>query len=455
MRFDAMLKPESIAVIGVSRKNDRHPANVIYNKLHLRYPVRAFPVNPQGGRILKEPIYPTISDVPEKVDLAVIAARAEFVPEILSQCIDAGVGGATVISGGFAESGRPDLQERIIAMAREADFPFIGPNCLGIYSPDRFDTFFLPGERIIRPEPGEVALVSQSGGVLVDQMVTFAAQGVGLSLAVSIGNKALVNEIDILEYLIHDPNTRVIAFYLEGFGPNQGRTFVQRAGTCAKPVVVLKAGKTGAGTRAVSSHTASLAGDYGIFSQIMEQFGIVEATNSFELSAFCESLSYYRKRIEGRVGIITVSGGHGALASDACAADGLTVPVFANETQSAIRQRLNESIRSIASTANPIDLTGSAEDDDFVEAVKVLSRCSDIDCILLLLLPYSPGISLDLGARLSQVSRQEDKPLVAYVPQESKYAMMVEGFELNRIPVASSIEAAVLMLNAMRRCGAC
>lgn len=455
MNFDPLFKPKTVAVIGVSRKNDRHPANVIYNKLHLRYPVKVFAVNPQGGSILREPIYPSIADVPQKVDLAVIAAKAEFVPVILEQCIAAGVGGATVISGGFAEVGRADLQERMTRIAREADFPFIGPNCLGVYSPDRFDTFFLPGERLVRPDVGSVALVSQSGGVLVDQMVQFAEQSVGLSVAVSIGNKAVVNEIDLLDYLSRDPATRVISFYVEGFGPNEGRAFVQKAQSCGKPVVVLKAGKTAAGTRAVSSHTASLAGDYTVFSQVMAQHGIVEATDASELVAFCESLSCYGRRIGNRMGIISVSGGHGALASDACTARHMEVPIIPDAVQTAIRERLSESVRSIASVVNPVDLTGSATDDDFVEAAQGLSRSPDIDCVLLLLLPYSPGLSLDLGARLSQVYQREGKPLIAYVPHESKYAMLIEGFQLNRVPVAASIEGAVLMADALRRCRSC
>lgn len=455
MNFDPLFKPKTVAVIGVSRKNDRHPANVIFNKLYLRYPVRVFAVNPQGGTILREPIYPSISHVPGKVDLAVIAAKADFVPDILAQCIAAGVGGATIISGGFSEAGRPDLQERLAAMAREADFPFIGPNCLGIYSPGRFDTFFLPGERLVRPEAGNVALVSQSGGVLVDQMVQFAEQSVGLSMAVSIGNKAVVNELDLLDYLSKDPATRVISCYIEGFGANEGRAFVQKARSCGKPVVVLKAGKTAAGTRAVSSHTASLAGDYTVFSQVMAQHGVAEAANAFELVNFCESLSCYHKRIGNRLGIVTVSGGHGALATDACATRDMEVPILSDAVQAAIRERLSESVRPIASLLNPVDLTGSAGDDDFVEATQGLSRCPDIDCVLLLLLPYSPGISLDLGARLSQVYQREGKPLIAYVPHEPKYAMLIEGFQLNRVPVAASIEGAVLMAEALRRCRSC
>ena len=455
MDYRPLFNPGTIAVIGVSLTNDRHPANVIYNKMHLRYPIKVYPVNPKGGKLQSDKVYEDISRIPVKIDLAVVAARAEYVPDILQSCIKNGIGGAIVISGGFAESGRQDLQDRLVELARAANFPFIGPNCLGIYAPGRFDTFFLPGERLIRPETGSVAMVSQSGGVLVDQMVKFAEQGVGLSMAVSIGNKALIRELDLLEYLATDNGTRVIAFYVEGFARNEGRRFVQKAAGLPKPIIVLKAGKTVEGRRAVSSHTASLAGDYRIFSEVMVQHGIVEARDEFEMVSFCEALSCYQKSVRGRVGIISVSGGHGALASDVCIAHGLSLPSLSDQTRRQIRENLSPSVQPIASLENPIDLTGSAVDEDFVAAAGGLCRSRDIDAVILLLLPYSPGISMDLGARLSYVLRREGKPLVAYVPHQEKYRMLIEGFELNNVPVSSSIEGAVLMVEAIRRCKTC
>jgi acetyltransferase len=453
--FTRLFKPQTMAVAGVSLANERHPANVIYNKIHLRYPVKVYPVNPKGGVFKRDRVYRGVDEIPGTVDLAVIAVRAELVPETLMQCIRKGAGGAVIISGGFAESGRADLQERITAMAREADFPFIGPNCLGIYSPGHFDTFFLPGERLVRPNPGNVGFVSQSGGVLVDQMVKFTEQGLGLSLAVSIGNKALIREIDLLRHLAADPDTRVIAFYVEGFGRNEGRAFVEQAAAIRKPVVVLKAGKTAEGSRAVGSHTASLAGDYQVFSDVLAQHGIVEARNEFELTCFCESLSHYPRGIDGNVGIVTVSGGHGALACDICADLGLQVPRLSEAVTEEIRANLSANIRDIASLENPVDLTGSAVDDDFVAALSALSRTPEVDSVLLLLLPYSPGISSDLGARLSYVHQQNGKPLVAYVPHVEKYRILIEGFELNNVPVASSIDGAAFMVEAMRRCRPC
>jgi acetyltransferase len=447
----SLFHPKTLAVVGVSLSNEKHPANVIYNKNNLRLQAKVFPVNERGGLYQGERVYASVLDIPERVDLAVIATRAEGVPNILADCIHAGAGAAVLISGGFAEVGNRGLQNRIVSMAKEAEFPFVGPNCLGVYSPPHVDTFFIPSERIVRPESGKVTLVSQSGGILVDHMVKLAGEGVGLSRAVSIGNKAMIGEIELLEYFADDPETNVIAFYIEGFEEREGRKFVLKAGQCQKPVVVLKAGKTSGGSHAVSSHTASMAGDYEVFSSALAQYGVVEAKDEFELIPFCEALCCYQKAIAGKIGIITGSGGHGALAVDACLSHGLSVPTLTDEDQIGIKKGMSQRIQSIASLNNPIDLTGSAMDEDFVTAAGLLSEMEEIDCLLILLLPYLPGITSDLGARLSQIYRQTGKPMIAYVPHVDKFLMFVEGFQLNQIPVAHSIEEAVHMAKALRR----
>ncbi len=455
MDFTPLFKPRTLAVIGMSLRNDQHPANVIFNKNRLRYPVQVYAVNPSGGRYQGETVYRNIQDLPEPVDLVVIAVRAEQVPETIQECILAGAKSAVVISGGFAEKGRIDLQDRIAKIAREAHFPFLGPNCLGVYNPSTADTFFLPPERMVRPEPGNVAIVSQSGGILVDQLIKFADEGIGLSVGISIGNKAMVRETHLLEYLAEDPQTEVIAFYVEGFDEGEGRVFAQAARACPKPVIVLKAGKSAEGSRAVSSHTASIAGDYRVFSSILKQFGIVEAKNEFELVAFCESLGCYKHTIGMKVGIVTGSGGHGAMAVDACLEQHLRIPAFSHEMQTTMRQKVNPRIQAIASFENPVDLTGSAVDEDFVQVVEIMSHSDEIDAILVLLLPYIPGMSSDLSARLSQIYQKSRKPIVAYIPHVEKYRMFVEGFELNRIPVSHSINGAVLMIEALRRYKSC
>jgi acetyltransferase len=451
MDLEKLFKPDTMAVIGVSSTNEAHPANVIYNKNRLRYEARAFAVNPRGGRIRGDILYERLGDIPEKIDLAVIAVKAELVLPVVEECISAGVRGAVIISGGFAETGLGDLQNRLANIAREAQFPFIGPNCLGVYAAPRMDTFFIPSERMVRPEKGRVTMISQSGGVVVDQLVKAAAEGVGVSTAISIGNKALIKEADLLHYFSTDPETDVITFYIEGFGKNEGREFALAATQCSKPIIVLKAGKTAAGNKAVSSHTASMAGNYEVFSSVMAQKGVVEAKDEFELMAFAESLSCYPRNIKGNIGIITGSGGHGAICTDACISHGLVVPVLGEETRQALKEALSPVLSNIASYVNPVDLTGSSTDDDFLAAARVLSRDQGIDCIIMLLLPYIPGITVDLGAKLGMMHQQEEKPIIAYVPHVEKYKIVVEGFNFYNIPVAHSVEDAVHMADAMRR----
>ena len=451
MDLKPLFEPKSLAVVGVSLHNDLHPSNIIFYKNLYRYPVEAYPVNPKAGILKGVSAYPSVKDLPEVVDLAIVSARAEAVPGILQDCVEAGVKGAAIISGGFSEVGNRELQNEIVSIAKEADFPFIGPNCLGIYSPPYYDSFFFAPERISVPRQGNVAIISQSGGLLVDQMIGFSVEGVGLSLAVSIGNKAVVRETDLLEYLEHDDKTKVICLYIEGFREDEGREFLLKARECEKPIVVLKAGKSPGGRKAVSSHTASLAGDYTVFSALLSQNGIVEARDPSELMHFCESLSAYQTPIHGNVSIITLSGGHGALATDLCFQYGLTVPTFSRIEQDMIRKRLKPAISSIATCTNPVDLTGSSTDDDYVEAARVIGSFEEVECLVMLLLPYAPGLSSDLGARLSIVSRQAGKPMIAYLPRLEKYRMLIEGFEINGVPVAHTIEGAIQMVLAMAR----
>jgi acetyltransferase len=455
MNLKRLFKPDTMAVVGVSLSNESNPANVVYNKNRLRYPIKVFAVNGKGGTIRGETVYRKLQDIPVKIDLVIIGTKAEIVPSIISDCIEADAGGAVIISGGFAETGSTDLQNYLVSIAKKSDFPFIGPNCLGIFAPGHMDTFFIPGERLVIPDRGKVAMVSQSGGILVDHMVKSAAEGVGVSLAVSIGNKAMIKELDMLRYFKDDPETDVITFYLEGFDEDEGRAFVVAASEIGKPVIVLKSGKTPGGITAVKSHTASIAGDYEVFSSIMAQYGVVEATDEFEMVAFAEALTCYQTTIEGRVAIITGSGGHGALATDTCYAHGLSVPVLSPSAQAELHSVVSPTIREISSFTNPIDLTGSAVDDDFMEVVRSVSRNDDIECIIVLLLPYLPHVTMDLGAKLSLLYQQEGKPIVAYVPHVDKYRMLVEGFMLNKIPVADSIEDAVHMVEAMRRYKSC
>ena len=452
MDLACLFQPKSVAVYGVSLTNPFHPANVIYHKNHLRYRAITYAINPRGGDLFGEPVYRSIDEVSGPVDVTVIGIRAERVPAALRECVAAGVKGAIVISGGFAETGRQDLQEEIAHISRDNGFPVIGPNCLGLFSPPVLDTFFLPPERLIEIRPGGISLVSQSGGILVDLMIKLTQEGVGIARGVSIGNRAAVDEVDLVRFFLDDPATAVIGLYLEGFRPGRGREFAELLGRAGKPVVFMKGGRSPGGSRAVASHTASVAGDYRVLHDILAHAGALEARDEAEFVAFCEALCAAPPRRAFRnLCILTASGGHGAVASDAFHEAGLVLPEIPAEDGDRLRERLSPSIRSIASVHNPVDLTGSATDRDILAALGFLLGREYLDGAVLLLLPYLPAITPDVGARAAQIAREAGKPIVAYVPHIDKYGIFIEGFQANGIPVSHTVQGAVHMAQAIAR----
>jgi len=451
VKLDSIIEPHSIAVYGLSKSNPFHPANVIYAKNHLRTNARTYAINPKGGRHFGQQVYSSITELPEVPDLAVLTIRADFVPDTLRECIAAGVKGAIIVSGGFAEAGRHDLREEVRRICEEHDFPAIGPNCLGVYAPPNVNTIFLPVERIMTPKQGCVSIVSQSGGYLVEIVLNLVQENVGISSAVSIGNKDVIDEVDVLQYFAGHDATRVVGVYVEGFKEGRGRVFAETVRSMNKPVVVFKAGKTPGGTRAVSSHTAALAGDYLTFSEVMKQCGAIEADSPGEFSSFCKALGHYRGKGGKRTVIISVSGGHGAIASDLCSAHGLDLVEIPQADKAALSEKLSENVRKIVSYNNPIDLTGSVSDADIAVATNFFLERDYVDQVILLCLPYVPGATPDIGAHVSLFTREFDKPVLVYIPNMPKYQMYIEGFESNGIPVSHSVEGVVYMAKALAR----
>ncbi len=451
MKLNKILEPQSIAVYGLSKSNPFHPANVIFAKNHLRTDSRTYAINPKGGKHYGQKVYKSIYELPEVPDLAVLAIRADFIPETIKSCIDAGVKGAIIVSGGFAEAGRDDLRQQVRDLCQEYNFPVIGPNCLGVYSPPNVNTIFLPLERIMVPKPGCVSIVSQSGGILVEIILNLIQESVGISSAVSIGNKDVIDEVDLLEYFHNDEKTEVIGLYIEGFKAGRGRDFAEAVKKTDKPVVIFKAGKTPGGTRAVSSHTAALAGDYLVFSEVMKQCGAIEANSPAEFVSFCKALGRYPGKGGKNTVIVSVSGGHGAISSDICSARGLDLVEIPEADKKELAGKLSENVRNIVSYNNPIDLTGSVSDNDIAVATQYFLERDYVDQVILLCLPYVPGATPDIGAHISLVTREIDKPVLTYIPNMPKYQMYIEGFETNGLPVSHSVEGVVYMAEALMR----
>ncbi len=457
--LDAVFKPQRIAVIGVSTTNPFHPANIIYNKNYYGSDCEAYAVNPKGGELEHRKVYRSVSEIGGRLDMAVIAVKAPVVPEVARECAEREIRSLVVISGGFAEMGPEGraLQDELVEICRKASMTLIGPNCFGVYAPPKIDSFFLPPERTVRPRKGDIAVASQSGAFLVDQVMTsFYEAGIGISVAVSMGNKAMVDEEVLLEHFASREDTRCLCFYIEGM--DQGvRRFIDAAGdvTGRLPIVAYIGGKTERGQQAAHSHTAALAGNHEIMTGALRQSGILEAETEAEVTAFCKMLSYYHHRPlrKCNVAVLSSSGGHGVLASDLAEQAGLNVLPFTKERQDRLRELVLPDIRDIASFANPVDLTGSATDEDFERALDALLSEDDIEAALVLTLPYTPMMTSFVGTRLGQVVKRYDKPVVAYVPDLAKYGMVLEGFELNGIPVVHSIDSGVQMLRALRLLG--
>jgi acyl-CoA synthetase (NDP forming) len=450
MNISKLLNPKTVALVGISKSNNNHPANVIYHKNQKKGSAEIFLVNPSGGTYDGKTIYTSIKEIPQKIDAVVIVVRSEYVHGVMKDAIDSDTGGAIVISGGFSETGNHTLQEELVSLAREHNYPFIGPNGLGIYSPPMLNSLFFSDERFVDPPLGGVSLISQSGGVLVDAIISFTFEDVGIARVVSMGNKALIDEVDLINYLSEDNETRVIGIYTEGFPRLRGRDFIEAVNKSRKPVVMWKAGKTPASSSAISSHTAAVAGDYTTFHEVLKSTPAIEVDTMPEFLSACEALSRYDRMPLENIGIVTMSGGHGVIVTDFLYDAGFTIPPYDSESEKRLRSSMSPGIGTIASFSNPIDLTGSALDDDYLNAVTFSLEQEEIDALLLLFLPFIPAITSALPPKICQAARQSTKPVVCYVPQLPKFQLFTQGFESRGIPVSHTLEGTITMLKAIR-----
>ena len=463
MNLEKLFKPKSMCVVGVSKKNPLSPGRIILLKNEYEYDVKVYGIHPQGGQIEGVDLYKSLSELPETPDILTIAVGPDDTIQYVKECVDFGIPAGIIIGGGFAEIGGKGKkrQEILEKLAIDNNIAILGPNCIGVYSPPLLDTIFMPTERITRPPRGSVALISQSGGVLVDQFfVKFAERNIGVSTAVSIGNRAVIDETMLLEYFSKiDPGTTNIAFYLEGFKDGKARQFLQYAKESEDTIIVYFGGLTKAGKVATLSHTASLGGDSKILTSAFKQNYIIHPHSERELLTYLKVYDVLggRKKpfgenviVFGNVAILSVSGGHGVLCSDMLKKYGLTPIKFSEQEKEEMYNMLNPVAREIASFNNPIDLTGSVLDSDIVNIISYLSDFEKIECIILLLLPYPPNISFQIGRRIAHVITSKRKPVVTFLPYVAKYSLIIESLEIANVPVFHSIKEAVQAVSALK-----
>ncbi len=460
-----VFEPDTIAVIGVSTSNLFNPGFIIYqrNLIIKGYTSgKVFGINPKGGSIEGTELQKSLFDIPKNIDLAVLCVRAGDTLPVFKDAIDLGVKGFIVISGGFSEMGGEGkaTQDELARLSIHHGVPLIGPNCVGVYNPPYINTIIIPNERFVVPKSkGNMAIISQSGGVLLDQFFCKNYErDIAISKAVSLGNKAVLDEVDMLEYFEHDPQTEVIGFYLEGFANQRGREFLLKSRETNKTIMMLKGGKSDRGMKAASSHTAAIASNELILGGALKQFSIINVNTEQELVAYVKAFTllagtnkpFITNDFNGNIAIITVSGGHGVLSTDIAEKYHLALVDFTDIEKEDIRAALNPVVKSIAALGNPIDLTGSCNDDDVVHSLEVLMKNPRVELVVLLILPYPPMLSMSLGSRIASVVRLHRKPIITYLPWLAKYEMIKEPLNEANIPVGNSIEEALLMAKAVQ-----
>ncbi len=390
--------PASVAVIGASRNPRSIGGRLFHNLLRARFTGPVFPVHPEANVVNSVKAYPSVTDIPDPVDLAFVVVPARHVLDVVDQCAEKGVKGLVVISAGFGETGDEgrDLEERLVRKVRSAGMRMVGPNCMGLLNTDpkvTLDGQFGP----VFPPAGNVAMSSQSGALGI-AILDYARQlDIGISTFVSVGNKADVSGNDLLLYWEEDPNTDVILLYLEDFGNPRRFGRLARRVSRRKPIVAVKSGRSSAGARAASSHTGSLASLDVAVDALFRQAGVIRTGTLEELFEVTALLANQPIPEGRRVAVLTNAGGPGILAADALEASGLELPELSDD----LRARLGEHLAAEASTRNPVDMIASAGPDAYRACLGVLLQSDEVDAVIVIYIPAAPEGSEEIARAIA------------------------------------------------------
>ncbi|MBD2410211.1 acetyl CoA synthetase subunit alpha [Nostoc calcicola FACHB-389] len=404
----AIFSPKSVAVIGASEKADSVGRTLLWNLISNPFGGTIFPVNPKRHSILGIKAYPTIFDVPELVDLAVIATPAPTVPNIISQCVDAGVKGAIILSAGFKEAGAEGvaLEQQILEQAHRGNMRIIGPNCLGVMSPR---TGLNATFASTMARPGNVGFISQSGALCTAILDWSFRENVGFSAFVSLGSMLDVGWGDLIYYLGDDPQTKSIVIYMESIG--NARSFLSAAREVAltKPIIVIKAGRTAAAAKAAASHTGALTGSDEVLDAAFRRCGVLRVNSISDLFDMAEVLAKQPRPKGPRLTIVTNAGGPGVLATDALIAAGGEVAPISEETTAA----LNQILPTHWSHGNPIDILGDADPQRYTKALEIAAKDPNSDGLLVILTPQAMTDPTQTAEQLKPYAQIAGKPILA------------------------------------------
>jgi len=465
-QMNTFFEPRSVAVVGASKKITKAGhvifKNFVDNKRRGVFKGELYPVNPHEDYILAYKCVPSLTEIIGDIELVVIVVPAEAVPKVMEEAAVKRAKAAVIISGGFGEVGSHELEERVKTIARKAGIRVLGPNCLGVYdSHTGVDMLFLPETKVLttgdevvatpRPMSGPIAIVTQSGAFGVAALDYLAGQQLGLSKFVSFGNKADVDEPEMLQYLLHDEKTRVILLYAESI--EAGREFMDMAKevTAVKPVVALKSGKTEAGARAALSHTGAIAGSDKIYDSVFMQVGVVRVRDMEEFFDVGQALAFQPPAAGNNVAVITSAGGPAIMAVDECESRGIDVRRFSDKTIEKFEELKREGeIPSFATNLNPLDLTGSVTSQMFELGTKILLDDPEVHGLIVIGLHQAPALQEDYVDKIANSARNYAKPIVACDIGETEMAIYVRRrFDKLGIPAYRSPEDAARAMAAL------
>jgi acetate---CoA ligase (ADP-forming) len=408
--LDPILRPRSIAVIGASRRAGTIGYQIVANLLRHGYEGVVYPVNPKAGSIHAVPAYASVADIPGEVDLAMVVVPKEHVLDVVDQCGAKGIKGLVVISAGFREVGGAgaERERELVDRVRRYGMRLVGPNCMGVMStaPElKMNATFAPS----MPPAGPVSLMSQSGAMGVTILDYASEYGIGINDFVSVGNKPDVSGNDLVQYWADDERTRVILMYLENFGNPRTFTRLARKITKQKPIIVVKAGRSGAGARAASSHTGALAGLDVATDALLAQCGVIRVDTVEELFDMAMAFGTLPVPAGNRVAIVTNAGGPGIIIADACEGRGLEVVPLSEETQASLR----EVLAAEASVRNPVDMIASATPESYRLVLDRVLRDENVDAAIAAFVPPLGVRQEDVAQAIVTAKRGHEKPVLA------------------------------------------
>ncbi len=445
-QLDYFFKPKSVAIIGASRDPKKIGHVIFRNFVEGKFSVKIYPINPNAEELFGHKCYPSILQVEDKIDLAVITIPAQIVPQALEECGKKKVPAAIIISGGFKEIGNVDLENHVASLLKKYRIKCVGPNCIGIYDPySNVDTFFLPRYKLERPGKGKIAFISQSGAlgsVILDWM---AMKGYKISKFVSYGNAVDVDEADLTQYLADDKDTDVICAYFEGV--KEGRKFydIAKKVSTKKPVIVLKGGTTSEGTAAVASHTGSLAGSAEIYATAFKQAGVIQVRDLEQIFDFARVLSTEPCPKGNRVQIITDGGGYGVMTTDWLIKNGLQLAKMSQQSIDKIKKACPPHVV----IKNPIDLTGDADTERYRLAIEAAMEDPNVDMVAVIILFQIPTLTPDVVDTVSAIADRKQKPLIVIAAGGRYTEVLKKSLEDFGVPCFSYPEGAALALKAL------